>query len=103
MCDSVADESPDEGHELMRVFVKVHEMADGSFDLLTDRGHIVGGRLLSVPPKKKESMPVVPEKIEGKIGRFTDRNAAYASCMQWSLYLKHAWEHRVKSKDRGRE
>lgn len=87
----------------MRVFVKVHKMSDGSFDLLTDRGHVVGGRLLSAPPKKGESMPVVPEKIEGKIGRFTDRDEAYASCTHWTEYLKHAWEHRSKSKDRGRE
>ena len=87
----------------MQVRVKVTEFSDGSFDLLTARNHVVGARLLTVAPKKGESFPEIPVKIDGKEGRYVERGAAYAAAMAWNLYLKFAWEHRSKSKDRGRE
>jgi hypothetical protein len=87
----------------MQVRIRVNEMSDGSFDLLTDRGHRIGGRLLSVPPKKGESMPVIPVYTETTEGCFTDRDEAYAAAMEWGIYLKHAWTHRQKTKNRSRE
>lgn len=81
----------------MQVRIRVIEQHDGTFDLFTDRGHRIGGRLLSVPPKKNESMPVVPDSP------FTVKHEAYAAAMHWNMYLAHAWKHRSKSKDRCRE
>ena len=81
----------------MQVRIRVVELSDGTFDLLTARNHRIGPRLLTVAPKKGEELPEIPE------GPFTAKHEAYAAAMAWNLYLKWAWEHRSKSKDRGRE
>jgi len=87
----------------MRVKANVIQMDDGSFDVITGRGHRVGPRLLSVSPAKGSAYPETPTQIQGKLGCFTDRSAAYASCMHWNLYLLFAWNHRSKSKNRSKE
>lgn len=85
----------------MRVTVIQHP--DGSFDLLTERGHRVGPRLLAVSPKKGEQWPTIREKIDGKMGAYADRDAAYAASLAMNLYLQYAAKHRSKSRDRGKE
>ena len=87
----------------MLVKISVVQMPDMSFDLITGRGHRVGPRLLTTAPKKCDDWPVIPEKMEGRQGCFDIKDQAYASALSINLYLKHAWEHRSKSKDRGRE
>ena len=81
----------------MQVRITVTELSDGTFDLLTARGHRVGARLLNVAPKDGEQFPEIPAAT------FMAKHEAYAAAMAWNLYLKFAWEHRSKSHDRGRE
>lgn len=81
----------------MQVRITVTELSDGTFDLLTARGHRVGARLLNVAPKDGEQFPEIPPTP------FIAKHEAYAAAMQWNLYLKWAWEHRSKLKDRGKE
>jgi len=81
----------------MQVRITVTELSDGTFDLLTARGHRVGARLLTVSPKEGESFPEIPA------APFTAKHEAYAAAMQWNLYLRWAWVHRSKSHDRGKE
>lgn len=81
----------------MQVRITVTELSDGTFDLLTARGHRVGARLLNVAPKDGEQFPEIPA------APFMAKHEAYAAAMAWNLYLKFAWEHRSKSHDRGRE
>ena len=87
----------DWGEDQMQVRITVTELSDGTFDLLTARGHRVGARLLTVSPKEGESFPEIPERP------FTAKHEAYASAMALNLYLRWAWEHRSKSHDRGKE
>ena len=82
----------------MQVKITVVPMPDGTYDLVTGRGHRVGPRLLTVKPAVGESYPDATARY------YTDRDEAYAAAMALNLYLKHAWEHRQKDiKDRGRE
>ena len=76
----------------MRVKVKVVELSCGGFELHTERGHRVGPRLLSVAPE--ENFPEIPEEP------FKLKHEATVACMQWNLYLLHAWKHKTKSKQR---
>ena len=55
----------------MQVRIRVVELSDGTFDLLTARNHRVGPRLLTVNPKKGEELPEIPE------GTFATKHEAY--------------------------
>jgi hypothetical protein len=81
----------------MQVKVKVTKISEGIWDILTGRGHRIGQRLITVSPKAGEVIPEVPA------GTFTDVMDAHRVCLEWNLYLAHAWKHRSKSKDRVRE
>lgn len=81
----------------MQVRITVTELSDGTFDLLTARGHRVGARLLNLAPKEGEQFPEIPPTP------FMAKHEAYAAAMHWNLYLKWAWEHRSKSNNRALE
>lgn len=66
---------------------------DGAFKLRTERGFVIGPRLITVDPDKGKQLPTMQDKFDKKID--ADRAA-----LAWNTYLLYAWKKRSKSKSR---
>jgi hypothetical protein len=71
----------------MKTKILVIECSDGSFDLRTQRGHRIGDRLVSSPPKPPDTIPEIPKYNGDDEGCFRNRQDAYAAAMAWNVYL----------------
>lgn len=65
---------------------------NGEFELRTDRGNVLGQRLITVSPPEGKQIPEVPDKP------FKTRSEAASAALRWNLYLRHAYEKRKKRK-----
>ena len=66
---------------------------DGKFILRTERGFVIGPRLITVDAEKGKQLPGMQDKFDKKID--ADRAA-----LAWNTYLLYAWKKRSKSKAR---